>query len=74
MKLYPPHITNLYTTYTGTSCSAAFISGICALLYENNNDLCFKDTLALLKVSSSLINFPKYMQGAGIINLEKLLP
>ena len=74
MKLYPSHITNLYTTYTGTSCAAAFISGICALLYENNKDLCFKDTLALLKVSSSLINFPKYMQGAGIINLEKLLP
>ena len=74
VKLYPPHITNLYTTYSGTSCSAAFISGICALLYENNKDLCFKDTLALLKVSSSLINFPKYMQGAGIINLEKLLP
>ncbi|MBU3146574.1 S8 family serine peptidase [Clostridium sp. CF012] len=74
MKLYPSHITNLYTTYTGTSCSAAFISGICALLYENNSGLCFKDTLALLKVSSSLINFPKYMQGSGIINLEKLLP
>lgn len=73
-KLYAPHITNLYTTYTGTSCSAAFISGICALLYENNKDLCFKDTLALLKVSSNLINFPKYMQGAGILNLEKLLP
>jgi len=74
VKLYPPRITNLYTTYTGTSCSAAFISGICALLYENNKNLCFKDTLALLKVSSSLINFPKYMQGSGIINLEKLLP
>lgn len=74
VKLYPTHITNLYTTYTGTSCSAAFISGICALLYENNSDLCFKDTLALLKVSSSLISFPKYMQGSGIINLEKLLP
>jgi len=73
-KLYPRGITNLYTTYTGTSCSAAFISGICALLYENNKDLCFKDTLALLKVSSNLINFPKYMQGAGIIDLERLLP
>jgi len=74
VKLYPTHITNLYTTYTGTSCSAAFISGVCALLYENNKNLCFKDTLALLKVSSSLINFPKYMQGSGILNLEKLLP
>jgi len=74
MRLYPSHITNLYTTYTGTSCSAAFISGICALLYENNNNLCFKDVLALLKVSSSLISFPKYMQGSGIVNLEKLLP
>ncbi|WP_291634429.1 S8 family serine peptidase [Clostridium sp.] len=74
VKMYPPLINNLYTTYTGTSCSAAFISGVCALLYENNKDLCFKDTLALLKVSSSLINSPKYMQGAGILNLEKLLP
>lgn len=74
IKLYPRGITNLYTSYTGTSCSAAFISGLCALLYENNKDLCFKDTLALLKVSSNLINSPKYMQGAGIIDLEKLLP
>jgi len=74
IKLYPRGMTNLYTTYTGTSCSAAFVSGICALLYENNKDLSFKDTLALLKVSSSLINFPKYMQGAGIIDLDKLLP
>lgn len=74
VKLYPPHITNLYASYTGTSCSTAFISGICALLYENNKNLCFKDMLALLKLSSSLINSPKYMQGAGIINLEKLLP
>ena len=74
VRLYPPHVTNLYTSFTGTSCSAAFISGICALLYENNNNLCFKDVLALLKVSSSLANFPKYMQGAGIINIEKLLP
>lgn len=74
MKLYPSHITNLYTSFTGTSCSAAFISGICALLYENNNNLCFKDILALLKISSSLINCPKYMQGAGVIDLEKLLP
>ncbi len=73
-KLYPTHITNLYTTYTGTCCSAAFISGICALLYENNKNLSFKDILALLKISSSLINLPKYMQGAGILNLEKLLP
>ncbi|MCB2294653.1 S8 family serine peptidase [Clostridium algoriphilum] len=74
VKLYPQSITNLYTTYTGTSCSAAFISGICALLYENNINLCFKDILALLKVSSSLINFPKYMQGSGILDIEKLLP
>ncbi|MBU3110575.1 S8 family serine peptidase [Clostridium lacusfryxellense] len=74
VKLYPPCITNLYTTYTGTSCSAAFISGICALLYENNKNLNFKDILALLKVSSSLINSPKYMQGSGIVNIENLLP
>jgi len=74
VKLYPPSLTNLYTTYTGTSCSAAFISGICALLYENNKDLNYKDVLALLKVSSSLINCPKYMQGAGILDIERLLP
>lgn len=74
MKLYPTCITKLYTTYTGTSCSTAFISGICALLYEKNINLSFKDILALLKVSSSLMNFPKYMQGAGILDLTKLLP
>ena len=74
IRLYPRGITNLYTTYTGTSCSAAFVSGICALLYENNKNLCFKDILALLKVSSNLINYPKYMQGSGILDLDKLLP
>jgi len=74
VKLYPATITNLYTSYTGTSCSAAFISGICALLYENNKDLNYKDILALLKISSSLIDSPKYKQGAGILSVEKLLP
>ena len=74
VKLYPACITKLYTTYTGTSCSTAFICGICALLYEKNINLSFKDILALLKVSSSLMNFPKYMQGAGILDLTKLLP
>ena len=74
VKLYPHHITNLYASYTGTSCSTAFISGICTLLYEHNNNLCFKNMLALLKLSCSLINSPAYMQGAGIINIEKLLP
>lgn len=74
MKLYPQSLESPYTCYSGTSCAAAYISGICALLYENNPELSFKDLISLLKVSCSLKDMSKWVQGAGTIDLNKLLP
>ncbi|KOA19038.1 serine protease AprX [Clostridium homopropionicum DSM 5847] len=73
-KIYPRPLETLYTNYTGTSCSAAFLSGVCALLLENNPDLTYKDIVSLLKISCNLLNIPKNLQGAGIIDIKKLLP
>jgi serine protease AprX len=74
IKLFAQPLDKPYTTYTGTSCSAAFISGICALLLQNNPDLSFKDVLSLLKASCKLLNISKWQQGSGLIDLNKLLP
>ncbi len=74
MKIYSQSLELPYTHYTGTSCAAAYISGVCALLYENNPDLTFKDLVSLLKVSCNLMDMSKWVQGAGIIDLNRLLP
>lgn len=72
IKLYPTRLEQPYTNYTGTSCAAAFISGVCALLFEKNPDLTFKDISSLLKYSCEFINIPKNQQGAGMININSL--
>jgi len=74
MKLYPKTLDNPYTCYSGTSCSAAFVSGLCALLFENNPGLTYKDILSLLKVSCTMLGFSKWAQGSGIVDINKLLP
>ncbi|MBA5851702.1 S8 family serine peptidase [Clostridium sp. cel8] len=71
-KLYPTSLKTPYTTYTGTSCAASYISGICSLLYESNPDLNFNDLISLLKISCKLLNLPKWCQGFGMIDFEKL--
>ncbi|MCM8711570.1 S8 family serine peptidase [Clostridium sp. SYSU_GA19001] len=73
-RVYAYPLDNPYTTYTGTSCAAAFISGVCALLFENKPDLPFKDIIALLKVSCKLLDMFKWSQGAGMLEINKLLP
>jgi len=73
-KIYPRSLDSPYTIYSGTSCAAAYISGVCAILYENNPDLTFKDLVSLLKVSCKLMDIPKYIQGSGIVDLNRLLP
>jgi hypothetical protein len=73
-KIYPRPMDKLHTSYTGTSCAAAYISGICALLLENNPNLTYKDINSLLKTSCTLLNMSKGIQGSGIININKLLP
>ncbi|OBR96397.1 serine protease AprX [Clostridium ragsdalei P11] len=73
-KLYPKLLENPYVYYTGVSCAAAYISGVCALMYENNPELTFNDLSSLLKISCNLINVPKWCQGSGMLDLNKLLP
>lgn len=74
MKIYPQPLEKSYTNYSGTSCAAAYIAGVCALLYENKPDLTFKDVVSLLKVSCKLLEMSKWLQGAGTVDLVKLLP
>jgi subtilisin family serine protease len=73
-KVYTYPLDHPYTTYTGTSCAAAFMSGVCALLFENTPDLPFKDVLSLLKVSCKLLDMFKWSQGSGMVDISKLLP
>lgn len=72
IKLYPHKMKEYYTSLTGTSCAAAYVSGICALLLEDNKDLNYNDIISLLKASCDLLNFPKWQQGEGMINLNNL--
>ncbi|WP_097027721.1 S8 family serine peptidase [Clostridium peptidivorans] len=73
-RIYPKSLDDPYITYTGTSCAAAYISGLCALLFESNPDLTFKDVTSLLKISCNMLNISRWIQGAGVIDIEKLLP
>lgn len=71
-KVYPPSLEKPYTSYSGTSCSAAFISGICALLYQSNKELTLKDIKSTLKVSCDMKNLSRNIQGEGMIDINKL--
>lgn len=48
IRMFPHILKKPYSTYTGSSCSAAYICGICALILENKPDISFNDLLALL--------------------------
>ena len=73
-RIYSRPLDEPYTNYDGTSCAAAYICGVCALLYENNPQLTFKDISSLLKVSCNIHEVSKWIQGAGTPDLDKLLP
>ncbi|KOF57536.1 peptidase [Clostridium sp. DMHC 10] len=72
IKLYPRELKEAYTTYTGTSCAAAFTTGILALLFEKNPDLKYKDAVSMIKTSCKLLNVPKWQQGYGCIDFKDL--
>ncbi|MBU5488083.1 S8 family serine peptidase [Clostridium sp. MSJ-8] len=72
-KLYPSPLKANYKSFSGTSMSCAFVSGICALLLENNPDLSFNDIFSILKLSCSTNALPKDKVGDGIIDFSKLL-
>lgn len=74
VKLYTRPLEKPYTVYTGTSCAAAYVAGVCALLYENNPQIEFKNILSLIKMSCTFLDLNKGLQGSGIIDLNKLLP
>ncbi|SFD19943.1 S8 family serine peptidase [Clostridium uliginosum] len=75
IKLYPNKLDAPYKTFTGTSLSTAYVSGLCALLFENNPNLNFNDILSLFKISCEAVeDIPKVIQGEGIINIDKLIP
>ena len=73
MKLYPSKLDTSYNTYTGTSLAAAFVSGVCALIYSDNESLTPKDVASLLKVSCEPLDMPQNYQGDGIINIKSII-
>ena len=78
IKLYPSKLEKLYTVYSGTSCSSAYICSIIALLFEDNINLTFNDILSLFKLSavSPDINkeyVTKNMVGYGLIDPKQIL-
>lgn len=73
VKLYPKKLDISHKTFSGTSIAAAYICGLCALLFEKKPDMTFKDIYALLKVGcTSIEDIPKYIQGNGIVDIKKL--
>ena len=74
VKLYPKQLDVSYKTFSGSSLSTAYVCGICALIFEKNPNITFKDIHSLLQVAcDSIDDIPKYIQGDGIINFKKLI-
>ena len=71
-KLYPPALQTSYKAYTGTSIACAYIAGVCALLYENNENLTVKDVLSLLELGCEELESPRNHQGFGRFNINKI--
>ncbi|MDV4150791.1 S8 family serine peptidase [Clostridium sp. AL.422] len=73
-KLYPSKLDLSYKSFTGTSIAAAYIAGICALIYENDKNLTPKDISSILKVAcEQLDDIPHNYQGDGKINIKLIL-
>ena len=72
-KMHAPKLDTSYKNFTGTSVSAAYISGLCALLFEQHPDFTFDDILSLLKVASIPLDIPRNQQGEGKIDINKVL-
>ena len=74
IKVHAPKLDTSYKSFSGTSIAAAYISGLCTLLYETNPNLKFDDVIALLKVAASPIdNIPTNQQGEGLININEII-
>lgn len=73
IKVHAPKLDTSYKSFSGTSISAAYISGLCALLFERNPNFTFDDILSVLKVASVNLDLPKNIQGEGRIDINKVL-
>ena len=73
IKLYTHKLETSYKTFSGTSLAAAYISALCALLFETNPNLNFKDIVSLLKVSCEELDMPRSFQGDGKVNINNLI-
>ncbi|MGL5649821.1 MAG: S8 family peptidase [Clostridium sp.] len=74
LKIYPKNIDAKYKTLSGTSISTAFVSAICAILFEYDKNLTIDDIKSIINLSCS--NTKEHdinIVGNGIINLGKLL-
>lgn len=72
IKIYAPKLSSSYKSFKGTSLAAAYISGLCALLFEENPTISFDDVVSLLKVGCEELELPKNQQGEGKININKI--
>lgn len=72
IKLYARELKKPYTNYEGTSCAAAFVAGVFALLLEKKPELSPRDATSLVKTSCKFLKLPKWQQGLGYIDLENL--
>ncbi|NFH70011.1 peptidase [Clostridium botulinum] len=75
LKIYPKKLEAPYKTFTGTSLAVSYVSGLCALLFENNPQITFYDLTSLLKVACDPIDdVSKNICGEGVINIDRLMP
>lgn len=73
IKLYPRKLETPYTILNGTSCSAAYISALCAIILEKNPDLTPIDINSILKLNASSFGLQRHLVGAGTLTLEKII-
>lgn len=73
IKLYPKKLDANYKTFSGTSLSVAFISAVCALIFEFKESFSFSDVLSVLELACDPKELPKVNVGAGIFDFNKLL-
>ncbi|MGL4847363.1 MAG: S8 family serine peptidase [Clostridium sp.] len=74
LKIYPKNIDAKYKTLSGTSISTAFVSAICAILFEYDKSLNIDDIRSIITLScSNTKEHDVNIVGNGIINLGKLL-
>ena len=73
-KLYPSKLDLSYKSFTGTSIAAAYVAGVCALIYEDDKNFTPKDISSILKIACEPIDeIPNNLQGDGKINVKSIL-